>query len=74
MYNDERQLFKDNAKATLYSTNSDIKSLAYDESTGLLHAGTTSGRSVFKNLCRIDNTTDPISVSLSAANGLVAEE
>ena len=74
MYNDEKQLFKPGAKATLYSTNSDIMSLAYDESTGLLHAGTTSGRSVFRDLCRIDNTTDPIDVSLSAANGLVAEE
>jgi hypothetical protein len=74
MYNDEKQLFKPDAKATIYGSNAVINSLAYDESTGLLHAGTPSGRSVFKDLCRIDNTTDPINVSLSAANGLVAEE
>ena len=74
MYNDEKQLFRPDAKATIYGSNAVIHSLAYDESTGLLHAGTPSGRSVFKDLCRIDNTTDPINVSLSAANGLVAEE
>ena len=74
MYNDEKQLFRENAKATLYGTSSAIKALAYDGDTELLHAGTTSGTSVFQGLTRINNTTDAVNVSLSAANGLVAEE
>ena len=72
--NDEKQLFRENAKATLYGTSSAIKALAYDGDTELLHAGTTSGTSVFQGLTRINNTTDAVNVSLSAANGLVAEE
>jgi len=74
MYNDERFLFQDNAKATLYGTSDAVTALAYDKDTNLLHAGTSSGRSVFNGLRRIDNTTSAVSASISASNGLVAEQ
>lgn len=74
MYNDEKVLFQDNAKATLYGTSDSVTAVAYDEDTRLLHAGTSSGRSVFQGLRRIDNTTTAVSTSISAANGLVAEQ
>lgn len=74
MYEDEKYLFQDNAKATLYGTSDSVTALAYDEDTQLLHAGTSSGRSVFRGLRRVDNTTTAVGAAISAANGLVAED
>lgn len=74
IYNDEKYLFQENAKATLYGSDNNVDAVAYDESTNLLHAGTSSGRSVFQGLRRIDNTTRGIGQNMSAANGLVVEE
>ena len=74
MYNDEKYLFQDGAKATLYGTSGSVTALAYDEDTQLLHAGTSSGRSVFRGLRRVDNTTTAVGAAISAANGLVAED
>jgi hypothetical protein len=73
MYNDEKLLFQENAKATLYGTSDSVTALAYDDSTKLLHAGTASGRSVFQGLRRVENTTTAVSAAISAADGLVAE-
>lgn len=74
MYNDEKALFNTNSKATLYGSSSAIKSLAVDRDTNLLHIGTSFGRSTFSGLERISNTTTPVATSISAANGLVAEQ
>lgn len=73
IYNDEKQLFQDNAKATLYGSNL-VMDIAYDTDTQLLHVGTSSGRSIFEGLRRIDNTTTAVSAAISASNGLVAEQ
>jgi hypothetical protein len=74
IYNDEKRLFQENAKATLYGTSDAVTALAYDDDTELLHAGTSSGRSVFQGLRRVDNTTDAVGAAISASNGLVAED
>ena len=74
IYNDEKFLFQENAKATLYGTSNVITALAYDDTTKLLHAGTSDGRSVFNGLRRVDNTTDAVGTSISASNGLVVDE
>ena len=74
MYNDEKQLFATNAKATLYGTSDAVTALAYDDDTELLHVGTSAGRSVFQGLNRVDNTTDAVGAAISASNGLVAED
>jgi hypothetical protein len=74
MYEDEKVLFQENAKATLYGTSDTVTALAYDDSTDLLHVGTSAGRSVFQGLRRIDNTTDAVGTAISAVNGLVVEE
>ena len=74
MYNDEKLLFQTNAKATLYGSSNAVTALAHDDSTDLLHAGTSAGRSVFQGLVRIDNTTDAVGVAISASNGMVAED
>ncbi len=74
MYNDETQLFNENAKCTLIGTSDAITAIAYDDSTGLVHAGTSSGRSDFRGLNRINSTTTAVATAISASNGLVAEQ
>lgn len=73
IYNDEKYLFQENAKATLYGTSNAITALAYDSDTQLLHVGTSSGRSVFDGLRRVDNTTTAVATAISAVDGLVVE-
>jgi hypothetical protein len=73
MYNDEKYLFQENSKATLYGTSDAVTALAYDDDTQLLHVGTSSGRSVFDGLRRVENTTTAVTSAISAADGLVVE-
>ena len=73
IYTDERKLFAPNAKCTLYGSSDDIKTMAYDKSTDILNLGTTSGRSDFVGLNRINNTTTSTTTAISAAGGLIAE-
>jgi len=74
IYRDEKPLFQENAKATLYGTSDGVTALAYDDDTNLLHVGTSAGRSVFQGLRRVDNTTDAVGACISASNDLVVEE
>jgi len=74
MYNDEKQLFVENAKCTIYGNSDSVKGIDYDEGTGLLHVGTSAGRSDFSGLTRINNTTTPVTTAIAAANGLIVEE
>ena len=74
MYNDEKYLFQDNAKATLYGTSDAVTGLAHDDDTNTLHAGTSAGRSDFQGLRRINNTTRAIATAISAADGFIVEE
>ena len=74
IYNDEKCLFHENAKCTLYGTSNDINALAVDDSNNVVHAGTSSGRSDFRGLNRINNTTTAVTTAISASNGLVAEQ
>jgi len=74
IYKDEKVLFQENAKCTLYGSSDAVTALAYDDDTELLHVGTSAGRSVFQGLRRIDNTTGAVGIAISAANGMVVEE
>jgi hypothetical protein len=74
IYEDEKLLFLENAKCTLYGTTSNVKAIAYDQSTKTLHIGTDDGRSDFVGLRRINNTTVGITSAISAQNGLIAEQ
>jgi len=74
MYEDEKCLFQENAKATLYGSSDAVTALAFDDTTNLLHVGTSAGRSEFQGLRRINNTTDAVTTAISASNGLVAEQ
>ena len=74
IYEDEKVLFQENAQATLYGSSDAVTALAYDDTTELLHVGTSQGRSVFQGLRRVDNTTSAVGAAISASNGLVAED
>ena len=74
IYEDEKHLFQENAKATLYGSSDAVTALGYDDSTNLLYAGTSAGRSEFQGLRRINNTTTAVTTAISASNGLVAEQ
>jgi hypothetical protein len=78
MFQDEKHLFSPGTSVVTYSSlygNSDaVTAMAYDPDTKLLHVGTSSGRSVFNGLRRVDNTTTAVTTAISAVNGLVAEQ
>ena len=74
IYEDEKHLFQENAKATLYGSSDAVTALAYDDSNNVLHVGTSAGRSEFQGLRRINNTTTAVTTAISASNGLVAEQ
>ena len=74
IYNDEKVLFQENAQATLFGASDAVTALAHDPDTGLLHVGTSAGRSVFQGLRRVDNTTDAVGAAISASNNLIVEE
>ena len=74
MYEEENALFQPNAKCTIYGTSDGVKGLAVDDSNDVIHVGTSSGRSEFQHLSRINNTTTAVTTEISASNGLVAEQ
>ena len=74
MYEDEKVLFQENAKATLYGSSDAVTGLAYDDDTDLLHVGTSSGRSDFQGLHRINNTTTAVTTAITAQNEFIIEQ
>jgi hypothetical protein len=76
IYEDEKFLFQENAKATLTGSSDAVTALAHDPDTDLLHVGTSGGRSVFQGLRRVEEHTGTDNQSLaaiSAVDGLVVE-
>ena len=72
-YRDEKALFQTGAACTLYGASDLVKALDHDSMTGLDHIGTGDGRSVFKDLLRVDQDTNPITKALAAHDGWVIE-
>jgi hypothetical protein len=71
MYRDELALFQPNAKCTIDGNSATITTLAYDDTTGLLHVGTGWGRSAFKNLLRVESSATTVGAvtAIAAAQG-----
>jgi hypothetical protein len=74
IYEDEKALFQPNSQCTLFGSSDAVTALAYDDTTKLLSVGTSSGRSDFQGLERINNTTTAVTTAISASNGLIAEQ
>ena len=65
---------RENAKATLYGSSDTVTALAHDDDTDLLHVGTSSGRSDFLGLRRINNTTTAVTTAITAQNEFIIEQ
>ena len=74
IYEEEKLLFRENAKCTLYGTSDVVTAIGKDDITDTLHVGTSSGRSEFRGLNRINNTTTAVTSAIAAFDGLVAEQ
>jgi len=74
IYEDEKALFQENAACTLYGSSDAVTALAHDPVTGLLHVGTSAGRSIFKGFLRVHHTATAVATSISAVGGLIAEK
>ena len=74
IFNDERKLFYPNAKCTLYGSSSTVVAQDFDDSTGTYYVGTSQGRSDFRGLTRINNTTTAVTTAIAARKGLVVEQ
>jgi len=74
IYEDEKVLFQPNSQCTLYGSSDTVTALAYDDTFQTLSVGTSSGRSDFRGLERINNTTTAVTTAISASNGLIAEQ
>ncbi len=74
IYEDEKKLLLPNAKAFLYGSSNAITAIGYDEKKEIYHVGTSSGRSDFSGLSRINNTTTAVTTAISAYDGLIAEQ
>jgi hypothetical protein len=74
IYEDEKVLFQPNSQCTLFGSSDVVTALAYDDTYQILSVGTSSGRSDFRGLERINNTTTAVTTAISASNGLIAEQ
>jgi hypothetical protein len=73
IYEAEKPMFQANAKCTLNGSSDAVTALAYDDSTELLHVGTSGGRSAFQGLRRVDETSTS-TTEIAAQGGLIVEE
>jgi len=67
IYQDERELFKPDSRATLFGTSDTITAIAQQDDN-ILHVGTNQGKSVFNKLTRVDHHDTPIN-SIIETNG-----
>jgi hypothetical protein len=74
IYNGELPRFQENCADTIFGASDAVTALAHDPDTDLLHVGTSAGRSVFRGLERINNTSTSISTAISASGGLIVEK
>lgn len=74
IYRDELPMFRPNAACTLFGTSDVPTALGHDPVTGLLHVGTSAGRSIFDGLLRVGNTTTPVTTAIAAHDGLIVEQ
>ena len=76
MYHQEAPLFRENAKCTLIGTGNDSYiglKMDFDPDTKILHVGSPRGRSDFNGLQRINSTTNPVNIAVSASGGVIVE-
>jgi hypothetical protein len=73
IYRTELPLFQASAQCTIAGSSAAVTALAFDDTSELLHVGTSWGRTGFKDLLRVDSeaTTTGALTSLSASQGVI---
>ena len=73
IYRTELPLFQPNAKCTIDGTSTAVTALAYDDTTDVLHVGTSWGRSAFRDLVRVESEISAVGgiTSISANQGAI---
>jgi len=73
IYRTELPLFQASAQCTIAGSSTAVTALAFDDTSELLHVGTSWGRTGFKDLLRVDSeaTTTGALTSLSASQGVI---
>jgi len=74
MYDSEWPLFQENAACTLYGSSNAVTAIGYNRGDDIVYAGTSSGRSDFLGLRRINNTTTAVTTAISASDNFIAEQ
>lgn len=69
IYRDELALFQPNAQCTIDGTSTVVTALAYDDTSDILHVGTSWGRSAFNNLVRVESSATVVGAITSIAAG-----
>ena len=72
IYNDEKQLFKPGAQATLFGGSDTVTALHVDDHDQI-HVGTSEGKSVFHGLTRVDHHDTPINNIIETAGDFTIE-
>lgn len=72
IYNDEKQLFKPGAQATLFGGSDTVTALHVDDHDQI-HVGTSEGKSVFRGLTRVDHHDTPINNIIETAGDFTIE-
>lgn len=74
IYRDELALFQPGAQCTIDGTSASVTAMAYDDTTDVLHVGTSWGRSGFRGLQRIESAVSPVGTvaTISASRGAFA--
>jgi len=68
IYNQEKLMFREDAKCTLQGTSTSVQALDYDELTDQLYAGTADGVTTFKGLTVIDHLRDDADITSVSTN------
>jgi hypothetical protein len=68
IYNQEKLMFREDAKCTLQGDSTSVQALDYDELTDQLYAGTADGVTTFKGLTVIDHLRDDADITSVSTN------
>ena len=74
MYNEESPLFRPNAQTGLSGSSESVQGLAFDDSTGIVHVISPTGRTDLSGLVTINTTDTSTTTKISASGGVIAEQ
>ena len=74
MYNEESPLFRPNAQTGLSGASESVQGVDFDDSTGIVHVISSTGRTDLSGLVTINTTDTSTTTKISASGGVIAEQ